>query len=385
MALKFAIAGGGTGGHVTPALALGEAISQRGDEVVFIGSDQGIETRLVPDAGFELVALRSRQVMGRGFFGRAMGILAILAAVRGAHRALRDFGADGVISVGGYAAMPASIAAVMRRTPLFLVTLDAIPGRVARLSARYARIVFSGFDRMRCDESPDGSPDTSSDGPAHAPAKGRSGNSRCFGVPLRRALTQAFANAPTRRKPEPPFRVLVFGGSQGARQINEAMMAALPLLKELPLEIVHQSGTADRERVASAYALHGVDATVLDFEPDMPSRYLWADIAICRAGALTVAELALAGLPALLIPYPFASDDHQSANAEELAKVGAAQRIQGLGQAGEHAEVLYEALAKLLARPETLLVMSAAARGRARPDAALAIVDECAKALGCES
>ena len=145
MALKFAIAGGGTGGHVTPALALGEAISLRGDDALFIGSDQGIETRLVPEAGFELVALRSRQVMGRGPLGRLLGIFAILGAVRGARRALRKFEADAVISVGGYAAMPASIAAVLTGTPLFLVTLDAIPGRVARLSARFSRLVRRAF------------------------------------------------------------------------------------------------------------------------------------------------------------------------------------------------------------------------------------------------
>ena len=369
MALKLAIAGGGTGGHVTPALALGEAITQRGDAALFIGSDQGIETRLVPEAGFDLIALPSRQVMGRGLLGRLLGVLAILRAVGGALRALREFGADGVISLGGYAAMPASLAALLRGTPLFLVTPDAIPGRVARLSARFSRIVFAGFEPARPGESKEKSEESTE------------ARVRCFGVPLRRALVTAFRDHPLRRKPEPPFRVLIFGGSQGARQINEAMIAAVPRLNELSIRIVHQSGSADRSRVAAAYADHGIDATVLDFEPDMPARYRWADIAICRAGALTVAELALAGLPAVLIPYPFAADDHQRANARELELAGAAVLLQSLGRTGERAELLYEALAKLLASPENLVLMGAAALKRARPDAALRIVDECADAL----
>ena len=367
MALKFAIAGGGTGGHVTPALALGEALSRRGDQALFIGSDQGIETRLVPQAGFELVALPSRQVMGRGRLGRALGVLAILAAVRGAQRALREFDADAVISLGGYAAMPASIAAVLRRTPLFLVAPDAVPGRVARLSARFARIVFTGFESAR---------------KSLGRAGKRQADVRCHGVPLRRALTDEFCDEVPRRTPEAPFRLLVFGGSRGARQINEAIIAALPQLKDLPLEIVHQSGADDRARVAAAYADHGVHATVVDFEPNMPSRYRWADLAVCRAGALTVAELTLSGLPALLIPYPFAADDHQTANARELTLAGAAQLLQGLGLAGERAELLSDAIATLLASPETLVAMSAAALKRARPDAAQRIVDECAQSLG---
>ena len=369
MALKFAIAGGGTGGHVTPALALGEALSQRGDQALFIGSDQGIETRLVPEAGFELVALPSRQVMGRGVLGRVLGVFAILRAVGGARRSLREFGADAVISVGGYAAMPASIAAVMSRKPLFLVAPDAVPGRVARLSARFARIVFTGFEAARQHLGTAGS---------------REDGVRCLGVPLRRALTDEFRDEGPRRTPAAPFRLLVFGGSRGARQINEAMMAALPQLKELSIEVVHQSGADDRDRVAAAYVEHGVRATVVAFESNMPARYRWADLAICRAGALTVAELTLAGLPAVVIPYPFAADDHQTANARELELAGAAQLLQSLGLAGEHAELLFEAIATLLASPQTLVAMSAAALKRARPDAARRIVDECAHSLGSD-
>jgi UDP-N-acetylglucosamine--N-acetylmuramyl-(pentapeptide) pyrophosphoryl-undecaprenol N-acetylglucosamine transferase len=145
---------------------------------------------------------------------------------------------------------------------------------------------------------------------------------------------------------------------------------------------VHQTGSDDRERVAAAYAEHGMQVTVVDFESNMPTRYHWADLAICRAGSQTLAELALASLPALLIPYPFAADDHQTVNAREVEVAGAARLLQGLGLAGERAELLFEAIASLVASPEALVAMSAAAQKRARPDAAQQIVDECARSLG---
>jgi UDP-N-acetylglucosamine--N-acetylmuramyl-(pentapeptide) pyrophosphoryl-undecaprenol N-acetylglucosamine transferase len=167
----------------------------------------------------------------------------------------------------------------------------------------------------------------------------------------------------------------VFGGSQGARQLNEAMLAAAPELARLRLAIVHQTGEADRARVAEAYEKAGVAAEVIAFERDMPARYRWADLALCRSGAVTVAELALAGLPALLVPYPYAADDHQAANARELAAAGAARLLDARAFG---APALLGELRALLAEPARLGAMGAAAAARARPEAARAIVDECA-------
>jgi len=367
MSAGVVIAGGGTGGHVTPALALGEAFRERGDRVLFIGSDRGLEARLVPEAGFRLEALGSRQVMGRGVAGRLRGGLAILVAARRARRALRDFGADLVVSVGGYAAMPAVLAAWTRRTPLCLVEPNAVPGRVNRLAARGARRVFVGFEAAgrRLDPSF---------------RAGAPGKVRCTGVPLRAALVEACRGA-SRRRPEPPFRLLVFGGSQGARQINQALVEALPRLADLPLEVFHQTGEAERERVEDAYRAAGVRACVAAFEPDMPRRYRWADLALCRAGALTVAELALAGLPALLVPYPYAADDHQSANARELERAGAARCLDAHRLDGA---ALADALRGLLERPEALAAMGEAAARLGRPDAAARVVDECLAVLAGE-
>jgi len=368
MSLSWVIAGGGTGGHVTPALALGEVISKRGDRVLFIGSDRGLEARLVPQAGFELVTLPSRQVMGRGAIGRAAGSLAILTAAFRARRELARARAELVVSVGGYAAMPAVIAAVTRRTPLALVEPNAIPGRANRLTARFCQRVFVGFE-------------------AAATRLGDRGGQRstrrlrCVGIPLREALVATFEEPSQVRRPSPPFHLLVFGGSQGARQINQAVMAALPRLAELPVEIFHQAGESDRERVAAAYAEAGVSGRVVAFERDMPARYRWADVALCRAGALTVAELALAGLPALLVPYPYAADDHQSANARELERAGAAVRLDGPGERALSGDRLADALSELFAEPEQLVAMRAAASGLARPRAAQEVVEECVRML----
>jgi UDP-N-acetylglucosamine--N-acetylmuramyl-(pentapeptide) pyrophosphoryl-undecaprenol N-acetylglucosamine transferase len=366
MGLSWVIAGGGTGGHVTPALALGEVIAKRGDRVLFIGSDRGLEARLVPQAGFELVALPSRQVMGRGVAGRAAGALAILAATFRARREIARAHADLVVSVGGYAAMPTVIAAVTRHTPLALVEPNAIPGRANRLAARFSQRIFVGFEAAA---------------PRLASRGGRrsAGRVRCLGIPLRETLVAAFDEASQTRRPSPPYHLLVFGGSQGARQINEAVMAALPRLADLPIEIFHQAGESDREAVAAAYAEAGVPGQVVAFEPDMPARYRWADLALCRAGALTVAELALAGLPSLLVPYPYAADDHQAANARELEQAGAAVRLDGPGEMALSGDRLADALGELLCEPERLVAMRGAASGLARPRAAQDVVEECVR------
>ncbi len=237
MALSWVIAGGGTGGHVTPALALGEAARAAGDRVVFVGSERGLEKRLVPEAGFELVALPSQQVMGRSVLGRVKGVLNILGQVGAARRVLRDARADLVVSVGGYAAMPAVLAAATTRTPLFLVEPNALPGRVNRFSARFARRVFVAFEAAR-----------------DRMARGE-GDERIevAGIPLRERLIDAFADSQERKPEVPPLHLLIFGGSQGARQINQAVMRLLPEIEQLPIEVFHQAGQLDFDDVTQAY------------------------------------------------------------------------------------------------------------------------------------
>jgi UDP-N-acetylglucosamine--N-acetylmuramyl-(pentapeptide) pyrophosphoryl-undecaprenol N-acetylglucosamine transferase len=358
--LRWVVAGGGTGGHVTPALALAERIAARGDEVLVLGTARGLEHRLVPEAGFELVELPARQLMGKGLLARAAAGPALLAACASALRLLGRRRIEVVVSVGGYAAVPAVVAAALRRLPIAVVEPNAIPGRANRASARLAARLFVQFDEA-----------------AQAlAAAGGGGRVRNRGIPLRLALVDAFAKAPARRSAAPPYRLLVFGGSQGARQINDAMIEAAQQLAGLPLEIFHQTGEADRERVAAAYARSGVPAEVAAFERDMPRRYRWADVALCRSGALTVAELCASALPSVLVPYPHAADDHQRANAQALARAGAARVLDPATLTGT---ALAGVLRELLAAPGELANMSAAAGKRAQTDAAERIVEECAE------
>jgi len=359
MVKRWVIAGGGTGGHVTPALALGEALRSKGDEVLFIGSTRGLESRLVPDAGFDLKILSSEQVMGRNILGQIRGALSILRSTFAARRILKRFHADAVISVGGYAAMPAALAAKLTSRPLFLVEPNAIPGRVNKLTARFARTVFVGFESTR-GSLPSGT------------------ESLCLGVPLRRALYRAFADRPEKGVPGTPLRVFVFGGSQGARQLNENVPDALSRLRKKSVEVFHQTGEADRVDVEARYAELDLPAEVVAFEHEMPKRYEWADLVICRAGALTVAELALAGMPALLVPYPFAADDHQSANARALEQAGAAR---SLNAKPLDVNGLAQAVAEFVTTPGRLVLMREAADRLARPHAAADIIEHCTARL----
>ena len=367
-ALRWGVAGGGTGGHITPALALAERIRERGDSVFLLGSSHGLETRLVPEANFELESLPSRQWMGQGALARLRAGWGLLAGCRSARRALRRRRTQILVSVGGYASVPAVVAAATLRIRVALVEPNARPGRANRLLAPLATRIFVQFQD------------------AAAMLRRRDGDPRLCtcGIPLRKALVAAFERAPQRAAPRERFRLLVFGGSQGARQVNDTLVEAARELDPERIAIFHQTGEADRERVEDAYRAAGIPAEVVDFERDMPRRYREADLAICRAGALTVAELCMAGLPALLVPYPFAADDHQAANAQALADAGAA-RI--LSSRPLEVSQLLAALRELMEAPETLQAMGRAAAARARPGAAERIVQRCAELVpaGAES
>ena len=359
----WVVAGGGTGGHVTPALALAEQIRKRGDKVLLVGAERGLETRLVPEAGFDLLALSAQPIYGRSLSTRVGTIPATVQACWSAWKTLGSFGADFAISVGGYASMPAVIAATLRQIPIAIVEPNAMPGRANRAAARLAKLIFVQFEQATAIFAEAGAAD----------------RVRNTGVPLREKLVATFAGEQSRRIAEPPFRLLVTGGSQGASQINDAMIEASAQLDASRIEIFHQAGEADRERTEAAYRAAGLRAEVVAFEPDMPARYRWADLALCRSGALTVAELALAGLPALLVPYPFAADDHQTANAAALVAAGAARMLDENPLGGERvAGVLREAFEA----PEQLSAMGDSAAKLARPDAATRIVEDCAKQMG---
>lgn len=361
--IHWVVAGGGSGGHVTPAIALAEKSRSRGDEVLLLGAERGMETRLVPEAGFELLALAANPVYGTNLLARVRSIPAMTKACWLAWRALGSFHTDFVISVGGYASVPAVIAAVLRRIPIALVEPNAIPGRANRAAARYATRIFVNFERAQ-----------------ETFERAGSDCVRRVGIPLRERFVAAFDADNTRRVPKPPFRLFVTGGSQGARQLNDAMIEAAPLLRAaaIDIEVVHQTGLADRERTEAAYRDAGVKAQVIDFESDMLARYRWADLVLCRAGAITIAELSLAGLPALLVPYPFAADNHQLANASSSAAAGSGLILDEQPLPGKR---VVAALTQLFETPQTLIEMSRNASEQARRDAASQILADCASRL----
>jgi UDP-N-acetylglucosamine--N-acetylmuramyl-(pentapeptide) pyrophosphoryl-undecaprenol N-acetylglucosamine transferase len=376
MSHRWIIAGGGTGGHVTPALALGETLRDAGEPVRFIGTRRGLEQRLVPDAGFELLALDSRPIVGRSIAQRIHAFYALLGATFRAGRSLREFGADLVISVGGYASVPAALAALLTGTPVVLVNTDATPGAANRMLARFARRVFVGFEGGR----------------AAFASSTREERIRVAGVPLRKDLVSEFRDAGCRApRPEPsggpvepgaqpqgPAHLFIFGGSQGARQINDAMIQALPRLDPARIQVVHQTGEADRDRVEAAYAGAAFEAEVIAFEPDMPSRYRWADLVLCRAGAISVAELALAGRASLLVPLAHVGGGEQFANARELEQAGGARVLDSRALT---AGGLVEALEALLCDPSQLRRMGENASKLARPEASRRIIEECRSLL----
>ena len=352
--MTFVIAGGGTGGHVTPALALGEELAQRKEDVLFIGTDRGIERRLVPEAGFELLTLRSRPFVGRGVLGRITSLCALGFEALRALPILRKRRARIVIAVGGYASLPPAIAGYLLRIPVVLLNPDAAPGVANRVLARIADRIFVSFP---------GSPE-------HFERRDRV---RVTGVPLRRALRAAFERA-SEREDDGRRHLFAFGGSLGARQINDALLASAPLLDPAGLRIAHQTGRDEQTRVAEAWRAAGFDAEVVAFEDDMPGRYRWADLVVCRAGAISIAELALAGRPALLVPLAHVGGGEQAANARELERAGAAIVFDG---AGFSQKAFQETLASLLADGNRLAEMGRAAAKLARPDAARDVVDQC--------
>ncbi len=348
------VAGGGTGGHLFPGLAVAEALNEE-DAAMFIGSSTGIEARVIPRTGFAFSAIEIRGVRGRGFRGVLDFLIQVPLAVQQAGRDIAAFGADVVLGVGGYASFPAVSAAWLRGVPTVLLEQNAHPGMANRCLGRVASRVCTTF----------------------AAAEGYFPPSRVVvtGNPVRNFAVSA-RSVEERTKAGAGACVLVFGGSQGARSLNQALGgAAEGLNASLPgLRIIHQTGRGAADSVRAAYAAAGIDAEVHEFIEDMGAAYAAADLVVCRAGATTLAELALVGRAAILVPYPRAADDHQRSNAEQFVQAGAAKMIldADLDPGGLAAEV-----ESILGDPRQLGMMEEAARGLAEPEAAARVAGLC--------
>lgn len=344
------VAGGGTGGHLFPGLAVAEAVAGAdAHAVLFVGSAFGIEARVIPRTRFALELIPIRGLRGRGWRGGAELALQLPAALLRAWRILGRFRADVVLGVGGYASFPVVAAAWLRRVPTVLLEQNAHPGLANRVLGRLARRVCTTFAEAN----------------RYFPAA----RVVVTGNPVR-----AFAPPPP--APRRGFTVLVFGGSQGAQRLNGALLEAAAVLHAAiaDLHIIHQTGAAACADITAAYAQRGIAAEVVAFIDDMGSAYHRADLVVCRAGATTVAELTALGKPAILVPYPFAADDHQRANASVVAARGAGLLVLDVECTGERLAREISALANDRAR---LRRMGEAARQLAVPDAAARVVATC--------
>jgi UDP-N-acetylglucosamine--N-acetylmuramyl-(pentapeptide) pyrophosphoryl-undecaprenol N-acetylglucosamine transferase len=350
MSASVLIMAGGTGGHIFPGLAVARALRERGARVSWLGAAGAMETRIVPDAGIELHTLAIGGLRGKSLRARLAGPWRVLRAIGAALRVLARVRPDVVIGFGGFASGPGGIAATLRRIPLVIHEQNRIAGITNRTLARFARRVLSGF------------PDTLPGG-------------EWTGNPVRPEIAALPEPAQRFAAREGSARVLVLGGSLGAAALNDTVPAALALLPAgIRPQVRHQTGRNHDAATAQAYRATGVDAEVTPFIADMSQAYGWADLVICRAGALTLAELAAAGVGALLVPYPHAVDDHQTRNAQFLVDAGAAGL---LPQSLLTAEALAARLSALLADRAQLLAMAQAARGCARADAAQRVADVC--------
>jgi UDP-N-acetylglucosamine--N-acetylmuramyl-(pentapeptide) pyrophosphoryl-undecaprenol N-acetylglucosamine transferase len=350
--MQVLIAGGGTGGHLFPGVAVAQELRRRHPDarIVFVGTARGIEARAVPKAGFELELLPVSGLRRAGFKGLVLGLARLPLALLGAIKLVRRLRPDVAVSVGGYAAGPAVLAARLCGVPCVVMEQNAVAGVTNRILGKLARKVIAALP--------------SRDFPADKTA--------VLGNPVRADLLPVREHA---YAPATPLRLLVLGGSQGARALNETMMALAPKLVEsgLPLSIVHQTGTADAARVQAAYEAANVRGAIATaFIDDMAAAYRDADLLLCRAGASTLAELTVCGRPAILVPFPFAADDHQSANARTLAASGAALHIP---QDTLTADGLLALLRELAGDPARLSKMAACSRAEGKPDAVRAIAD----------
>lgn len=294
------IMAGGTGGHIFPALAVADQVRNAGWRVVWMGHPDGMEARLVPQHGFEVAWVRFGALRGKGLRRKLLLPVNLLRGFWQAFREVRAVNPDAVLGMGGYISFPGGMMAALQGRPLVVHEQNAVPGLANRVLAKVARRVLSGFPQVL----PRG---------------------EWLGNPVRPSIATLPSPAERFAGRSGPLRILVVGGSLGAQALNEVVPQGLALLplEERP-EVVHQAGEKHIEALKAAYARAGVHATCKAFIEDMAGAYAWADLVICRAGALTVAELAAAGVASILVPFPHAVDDHQSANARFLSQVGAA-------------------------------------------------------------
>jgi len=358
--MTIVIAAGGTGGHLYPAVALAREFLRRdpATKVLFVGTARGLESNVLAHEGFDLALISAKPVMGKGPWGAVTGLCAMPVSLWQCLKILRTRRADLVVGVGGYTSPMMLLAAALTGVARVILEPNANPGLANKAVGPFAQRVFLAFESA-------------------ADSFNRS-KVRVVGTPIRKAFLEGIQQS---REEAGPPHLLIFGGSQGAKAINAAVLEGLSeLMAQLPqLKVTHQTGESDHARVVEAYRRAGIAAQVTPFLYDMPAALREADLVVARAGAMTVAELTACGKPAVLIPLPSAIYDHQTKNAKVMEAAGAAVL---LPQSALTGSVLTRTVATMLKEPERLRVMGQASLSMRRIDAAEVIVRECYALMG---
>lgn len=359
--MKILFAGGGTGGHLFTGVALAEALDAT-DEVLFVGTSYGLESEIIPREGYRLQMISVTPLKGKGYKARLKALLQVPSSLMKSFQLLKKEKPQLVIGIGGYASGPVTLMARLLGIKTAIVEQNSMPGFSNRILGKFVHRVFIAFEKAR---------------DFFAESK-----TVLTGNPVRKAFlsNSTIARAIRELPLQENFTVLILGGSQGAHSVNEAMIEAASLLKKtpeaLPLRIIHQTGKLDFEKVKESYAEKGIEAEVYSFIQNPKDFYSQANLVISRSGAGSVNELQILGKPSILIPYPYATDDHQRFNAMELVDQGAARIVLSANLSGERlaAEIL-----ELMKHSDRLLQMGLAAQKMAKPFAAQKILEECKK------
>lgn len=353
---RFLMMAGGTGGHVFPALATARMLQSKGHEVFWLGSAGGMEERLISDTDIPLAAIQVSGLRGKGKLALLLAPFRLMRALGQAFTEIRRIRPHCVVGMGGFVTGPGGVAAWLMKTPLVIHEQNAIAGMTNRLLVRFAHTVLEAFPG----------------------SFGQKVVTRCTGNPVRQDLASLPSPEDRLGERSGALRLLVVGGSLGAQVFNQMVPQALALMPENERpEVRHQCGEKHVGAARATYEDHRVEADVQPFIKDMAEAYQWADVVVCRAGALTVSELCVAGIGAVLVPFPHAVDDHQTRNAQQMVKAGGAILIP---QPKLTAESLAQTLTGLAQDRKRILEMATAAKTLARPDATERVVNYCLEA-----
>ncbi len=362
--MRIIIAGGGTGGHLFPGIAIAEAFMEKDkkNEVIFVGTGKPFETSILSKTCFMYQSITAEGIKGRGLWNQIVSIVKIPKGVFDSIKIIKNFKPDLVLGVGGYSAGPVGLGAWLLGIKIVIHEQNILPGITNRILSHFADRIYVSFKNTKVEAF------------------------RCCGAisqkkiyitgnPVRKEILECAGNQKIYLGRAKPFTVLILGGSQGAHSINMAVIEALKFIKKKDkFFFLHQTGAADEEKIKNAYMSHGISCTIKAFFDNMAKQYGKADLIICRAGATTVAEVSAIGKGILFVPYPFAADNHQVLNALSLKNAGAAEMILQKDLSGK---VLAEKIRHYASSPDALETMSSKIKELGRPDAAKAIVDDC--------